>query len=280
METGQKYMAQTTKSSNLNINQELSIQVSLSGLSFCILHKDSNTITYIKHIAFENKVNPIELLDKLKQVFNSEEVLNDNFNAVIVIHVNELSSLVPKPLFKEDYLADYLKFNSKILKSDFITFDNISINDSVNVYVPYVNLNNFIYDQYGGFTYKHFSTVLIENILALEKNAIVTRVYAHISQDHFEIVMVNKGELLIYNTFDYSTKEDFIYYLLFTTEQLELNPETLHLVFLGDINKDSELYDISYKYIRNVSFGNRFDCYNYKNQPKTNYSDFTLIKSF
>jgi hypothetical protein len=280
METGRKYMAQTTNISNLNINQELSIQVSLSGLSFCILHKDSNTITYIKHIAFENKVNPIELLDKLKHAFNSEEVLNETFSAVNVIHVNDLSSLVPKPLFNEDYLADYLKFNSKILKSDFITFDDISINDSVNVYVPYVNLNNFIYDQHGSFTYKHFSTVLIENILTLEKNAIDTKVYAHISQNHFEIVIVNNGELLIYNTFEYTTKEDFIYYLLFTTEQLQLNPETLHLVFIGDINKDDELYDISYQYIRNVSFGSRFDSYKYKNQPKTNYSDFTLIKSF
>ncbi len=280
METGQKYMAQTTKTSNLNINQELSIQVSLSGLSFCIRHKDSNTITYLKSIVFENKVNPIELLDKLKHVFNTEDVLHDIFNAVNMIHVNDLSSLVPKALFNEDYLADYLKFNSKILKSDFITFDNISINDSVNVYVPYVNLNNFIYDQYGSFTYKHSSTVLIENILVLEKNAVDTRVYAHICQDHFEIIIVNRGELLIYNTFEYNTKEDFMYYLLFTAEQLQLNPETLHLVFLGDINKDSELYDISYKYIRNVSFGNRFDSYNYKNQPTTNYSDFTLIKSF
>ena len=122
METGQKYMAQTTNISNLNINQELSIQVSLSGLSFCILHKDSNTITYIKHIAFENKVNPIELLDKLKHAFNSEDVLNETFSAVNVVHVNDLSSLVPKPLFNEDYLADYLKFNSKILKSDFIIY--------------------------------------------------------------------------------------------------------------------------------------------------------------
>jgi len=273
-------MAQTTKTSNLNKNQELSIQVSLSGLSFCILHKGSNTITYIKYITFVNKVNPIELLDKLKHAFNSEEVLNDTFNGVNVIHVNDLSSLVPKPLFNEDYLADYLKFNSKILKSDFLSFDDIAINDSVNVYVPFVNLNNFIYDQYGSFTYKHFSTVLIENILTLEKNAVDTKVYAHIGKDHFEIVIVNKGELLIYNTFEYTTKEDFIYYLLFTSEQLQLNPETLHLVFLGDINKDSELYDVSFKYIRNVGFGNRYDSYNYVNQPKTNYSDFTLIKSF
>tara|TARA_R110000868_G_scaffold132182_3_gene342776 strand:+ start:1085 stop:1906 length:822 start_codon:yes stop_codon:yes gene_type:complete len=273
-------MAQTNNISNITIIQELSIQISLSGLSFCILQKDSNTISCIKHIAFEKKLNPLEALDQLKHVFNTEDALKSSFNAVYVIHVNELSTLVPKALFNEDSLADYLKFNSKILKSDFITYDTISINDSVNVYVPYININNFIYDMYGSFTYKHVSTVLIENILLIEKHIEDLKVYAHISSNHFEIIVTKKGGLLLYNTFEYTTTEDFIYYLLFTTEQLQLNPETLQLIFIGNIVKDDELYKMAYKYIRHISFGNRFDNYSYTTQAKTNYSDFTLIKNF
>lgn len=279
METGQKPMAQTIKTSNIISNLELSIQISLSGLSFCVLEKDSNTITCIKHVEFKKKLNPFEVLDKLKHVFNTEKILQKSFNNVQVLHVNELSTLVPKPLFNEDNLADYLKFNSKILKSDFITHDFISVNDSVNVYVPYVNVNNYIYDMFGSFTYKHFSTVLIETILSIEKHSETPKVYTNVSSDHFEIVVVNSNELILYNTFEYTTKDDFIYYLLFTTEQLQLNPETLQLVFLGEINKESELYSIAYKYIRHVSFGNRFDNFNYVDKPKTSYSDFTLIKS-
>jgi len=273
-------MAITSNISNKILNQELSIQVSLSGLSFCILQKDKNTISFLKHFPFEKKQNPFEVLDTLKHIFNTEEVLKGNFNSVYVTHVNELSTLVPKPFFDEENLADYLKFNSKILKADFITFDDISINDSVNIYVPYVNINNFIYDMFGSFTYKHFSTILIENLLLIEKNSESIKVYANIDSDHFEIIIIKNGKLLIYNTFEYTTKEDFIYYLLFTTEQLELNPETLQLVLLGNIDKDSELFETAYNYIRHVSFGNRHDSYKYLEQPKTNYSDFTLIKSF
>ncbi len=279
-ETGQKLMAITSNISNNILNQDLSIQVSLSGLSFCILQKDTNTISFLKHVPFEKKQNPFEVLDTLKHIFNTEEVLKSGFNSVYVTHVNELSTLVPKPFFNEDNLADYLKFNSKILKADFITFDDITINDTVNIYVPYVNVNNFIYDMFGSFTFKHFSTVLIENILLFEKNSEEPKVYANIDSDHFEIIIIKKGKLLIYNTFEYSTKEDFIYYLLFTTEQLQLNPETLHLVLLGDIDKNSELYKIAYEYIRHVNFGSRHDSYKYLDKPKTNYSDFTLIKSF
>lgn len=273
-------MAQTNKNYNKLTNLELSIQISLSGLSFCTLQRDTKTITQIQNINFEKKLNPFELLDKLIHLFNTESSLQNSFSNVNVIHTNELSTVVPKPLFKEDCLADYLKFNSKILKSDFIAFDAIDSNDTVNIYVPYVNINNFIYDKFGSFTYKHFSTILIERILFIEKNTDSTKVYVNVNKTHFEIIVVEKGKLILYNTFEYSTKEDFIYYILFTAEQLKLNPETLHLILVGNINKDDEFYNITYKYVRNISFGKRLDDYNYLEFPTTNYSNFTLLQSF
>ncbi|MDO5980681.1 DUF3822 family protein [Flavivirga spongiicola] len=273
-------MAQPNKNPNKLTNLELSIQISLSGLSFCILHKESNRISSLKRIDFNKKQNPLELLDYLKNIFNTETILQEAFTKICVIHDNELSTLVPKPLFEEDSLADYLKFNSKILKSDFITYDAIVLNDSINVYVPYININNFIYEKFGSFTFKHVSTILIEEILLIEKNANTPKVYLNVNKNHFEIIVTEKGKLLLYNTFEYVTKEDFIYYVLFTAEQLKLNPETLYLVFIGAIHKDDDLYQIAYKYIRNVSFGKRNDHYKYYENPKYDHSDFILIKSF
>ena len=283
MEIGLNFMTQKKNNiSNKLTNLELSIQLSLSGLSFCILQRDINTITSLKHFNFDKRLNPIELLDKLKHIFNTETDLQNSFESIFVIHDNEISSLVPKPLFKEDCLADYLKFNSKIIKSDFISYDDIIINDSVNVYVPYINVNNFIYEKFGNFTYKHISTFLIEQILLIEKHSDIPKIYVNVSTNHFEVIVVKKTKLILYNSFKYATKEDFIYYILFTAEQLELNPETLNLGFLGDVNSKSDLYKIAYKYIRFVFLGHREDNYKYLSnaQPETNHSNFTLIKSF
>ncbi|WP_299554347.1 DUF3822 family protein [Seonamhaeicola sp.] len=261
-------------------NQQLSIQLSLNGLSFCILQKDTNTITALKQIEFERKLNPLELLDKLKGIFHSEALLQNNFDIVCVIHDNELSTLVPRPLFKEDTLADYLKFNSKILKSDYITHDEVLLSESVCVYVPYININNYLIDKFGAFTFKHISTVLIESILQLEKNAETTKVYVNVSADHFELIIIENAKLLFYNTFEYTTKEDFIYYILYTAEQLNLNPEVFNLVFIGDIDKDDEFYKIAYRYVRHVDFGSRNDAFRFSDSPKSTYSNFALIKSF
>ncbi|WP_242158513.1 DUF3822 family protein [Aestuariivivens sediminis] len=271
-------MVPINKKLHKNTNHKLSIQISLSGLSFCILDSDKKVITSLKQIEFDKKLNPLEVLDYLKETFRVDQALNQSFGSVCVLHTNELSTLVSKDLFDENALADYLKFNSKILKTDFIAYD--TINDMVNVYVPYVNINNFVYDTFGAFTYKHFSTVLLENILFMEKKGKSTMVYVHVGLNHFEIVVVDQGKLILYNTFEYHNKEDFIYYILFTYEQLELNPEQHQLLLLGDLSRDSDLYHICYKYVRHVDFGAPPNNYKFTEEPSQNHSDFVILNSF
>ena len=273
-------MAIANKSIENENKLELSIQISLNGLSFCVLDTNINTITYLKHIPLDKKSTPLKVLDILENTFKTENVLQASYSNVHVIHDNELSTIVPKEFFNDNHLADYLKFNSKILKSDFIAYDEININNSINVYVPYVNINNFIYDMFGSFSYKHISTILIEKILEAEKFANNDKMYVHVEQSHFNVVVVSNGKLKLYNTFEFNTKEDFIYYILFTAEQLELDPETLDVILLGRIKSDDENYNIIYKYIRHISFGTRFDDYKFSSAPKSNHSDFPLIHSF
>jgi len=137
-------MAITNNNANKLSHIDLSIQISLSGLSVSTLNRNLKTIEFLKEFRFEKSLNPLEVLDELKVLFIKETVLATNFSKVTIIHDNDLSTLVPQSLFTENHLADYLKFNSKILKSDFIAYDAIPENNSVNVYVPYININNFI----------------------------------------------------------------------------------------------------------------------------------------
>lgn len=275
-------MVQTTNNTKNISNLKLSIQVSLSGLSFCILNSYTNTIEFLKFIDWEKRLNPNLVLDKLQHCFNTEKSLLQSFSEILVIHKNELSTLVPKALFNEDNLADYLKFNNKILSTDYLTYDHISQNESVNVYVPYININNYLYDRFGEFTFKHFSTIYIEQILKTEKNVDKPKMYVNVCNDSMDIAVVENNDLRLYNSFEYFTKEDFIYYILFTAEQLDLNPETLELIFTGIIDSKDELYSITYKYIRFVFFGMRKDNYKYSetSQPQNHHSQFVILNSF
>ncbi|MFC4723609.1 DUF3822 family protein [Geojedonia litorea] len=267
---------------NKKSSKALSIQISLSGLSFCILNNKNNSVDFLKSVVFPKKQTPFTVLEQLKTVLNTNTIFEQAFDEVLLIHENELSSIVPKPLFDENNTADYLKFNAKILNTDFIAFDDLSDHNSVVVFVPYVNINNYIFDRFGEFVYKHAASILIKTILDQEIGSNNTCVYIHVGNDHFEIIAVKNGQLLLYNTFEYQSKEDFIYYILFTLEQLQLDPETVQIKLLGNVQKGDELYDIAYKYVRHVEVvENLLKCkFESKLQIDERHNNFLILNSF
>lgn len=281
METGLKTILKSN-SLNKNNSKALSIQISLSGLSFCILNKTTNTIEYLKNISFDKKGTPFDSLERLITTLDTNTIFEQNFESVLLIYQNELSTCIPKPLFDEDNIADYLKFNAKILNTDFIAYDDIKVNDSINVYVPYININNYVFDRFGAFEYKHASTILIQSLLEKESQSEGKKLFINVSKNYFEIIAIDGTNLEFYNTFEYQTKEDFIYFILFTIEQLRLDPETIQTKLMGEISKDDELFEIVYKYIRYVDFMEQFHNYDFKEnqKPKLAHSTYTILNSF
>ncbi|MBT8325471.1 MAG: DUF3822 family protein [Winogradskyella sp.] len=234
--------------------KELSIQVSLSGLSFCILNQSTNTIEYLASHQFAQKASPSGMLAALiKELSAHSTFASTNFSSVIVVHQNELSTLVPEELYVESKNADYLKFNNKMLKTDFISTDALSAINSINVYVPYVNVNNYIFDTFGPFIYKHSSTILIDAFMH-QKDENKNSVFVNISAQTLEIIVMNENKLELYNSFEYFSVEDLIYYVLFVFEQLQLDPDIDPIKLTGNISENDERYTILYKYIRHIEF--------------------------
>ena len=268
----------------INLNEShLSIQLSLDGFSFCIINKDSNQINTIKYFSFpNNSPTPQEHLKNVEQLFESEEQLQKRYHSVNITHVNDLSTLVPKPLFDKKHLNNYIKYSSKTYKNDYIVYDEIDNHDIINVYIPFVNINNFFLERFGSFEYKHFSTILIKNLLNTYKFSEHPHMFVNLDNNHFEIVVIANNKLILYNSFNYQTKEDFIYYILFTAEQLELNPEKFELVLLGNISKENEYFKIAYKYIRNISLLENRSKYAFDSDINevTRRKHFTLINQY
>jgi hypothetical protein len=257
MEIGLKYMAQTTNTDSASEKHRLSVQVSLNGFSFCILNQDKKQLVFLDQISFNEQLHPIQTEARLSHYFKDHLDKLYVFDTVQVSYVNELATFVPNALFNENHLVDYLKFNNKLFASDYIAHDLIASHDLVSVYVPYVNINNFFIDRFGQIEFKHFSTILVSHLL--KSNALNTAqvVYAHIQEKQFELVVIENGTLRYYNSFSYETAEDFMYFTLFTLEQLKIDRETISFVFLGEVDKAHMVYPMAYNYIRNITFGDR-----------------------
>jgi len=234
-------------------NLKLSIQFSLDGFSFCI-SEENNTILYFSEYTFDKvQTTPKNLLLKIQEIFKKDSNLQKDFIAVLVIHQNNLSTLVPNQYFDESKLEKYLNFNIKTLATDFITFDNLEQIQAKNVFVPYVNINNYLFQNFGEFDYKHHLSILIEKLI--EKSTFTDkRMFVNVNTSTFDIIVLQGKNLVLANSFSFNTKEDFIYYILFTIEQLGLDTEKLQLSLMGGIEEESEIYKIVYVYIRNIHF--------------------------
>jgi hypothetical protein len=232
--------------------KKLAIQVSLNGLSFATFDTLMNKPLQIQKINIGNVNVTSKIEDLFTEAFHNFPELKAGYDEITIIHSNNLSTFVPTALFDEEYLGSYLQFNTKVFETDFFAFDELPNYEMNNVYIPYVNMNNYFIDQFGTFDYKHANTILVNKLLDLSKNNEEQKMFVHISDSHFEIVIIQNQKLQLYNSFEYKTPEDFIYYILFTAEQLHLNPETFKLELLGKISEDDSLYSITFKYIRNT----------------------------
>lgn len=248
-------MTPTTKeiSKEKNNLRKLSIQVRLNGLSFCTVTSGNQEILWYKNIDFSKEYNPVKIQEQIEELYKTEKHLQELKDEVIVLFSNELYNIVPKEFFIEQESSNYLKFNTKILKTDVVAHDVLEKEELVNVYIPYTNITNFFFDKYGEFEFKHSISVLIQAVLDLPHENMITA-YLNNFKGYFDLVVIKNGKLLLSNTFTYETREDFIYYLLFTAEQLKMDPSEFELVLLGNIDKDSSLYQIAYTYIKNIAF--------------------------
>lgn len=242
---------------NANITEKkykkLAVQVSLNGFSFAVRDTLTNRIVTMEHVDFASfpKTNKVE--EHYWKAFLEHRPLTTTYDEVVVLHDNNLNTFVPRPFFDEAFAGSYLQYNTKVFETDFFTADVMENYEMNNVYIPYVNINNYLIDQFGPFEYRHVNSILVSRLLDLSGNIEVKQVYAHFSEHTFEIIVVHNRKLVLFNSFEYQTAADFIYYLLFTAEQLQLNPEYFKLQLLGAIEEDSELFRIAYKYVRNVS---------------------------
>jgi hypothetical protein len=230
---------------------KLTLKAAQYGFSFCVTNTLNQQVIAIKEVLFpEGSQENVATL--YSNAFETHPELTNPHDDYLVMHENNLNTFVPKPLFDEDYAGSYLQYNTQVFETDYFSFDELTEYDLCNVFIPYVNINNFLFDQFGSFHYKSATSILVKRLLDLSRNNNEPQVYAYFSKQHFTLVIVKNQQLLLCNTYAYKATEDFLYFLLFATEQLALNPESFKLNLLGYITQNDPYFNMAYKYVRHV----------------------------
>jgi hypothetical protein len=260
----------------------LILQAGNDGLFAIVFEKEKNKYIAFEYYSFQQVYN-FELLGDLFDIAGKESrIIAHKYRSVTFSLVNNLSTIVPSALFENDKKKMYLQFNTQLQSDDTIMVDEIKNLDAKNIFALPVSLKTKIDSFYPKVSYHHFSTGLIETLLAQNRNQTKKKLYVHVQSSHFEAIVIEGKSLHFYNTFNYHSAEDFIYYLLFVCEQLYLNPENIETVIIGEIERSSAIYNLMQKYVRTLKFGERSDNtdYSYQLQTFPKHFYFSLFNSF
>jgi len=254
METGK---ANNIQADTFNIDlceqYHLAIEIGFKHLSYCIINTHTNSLQYLNRVIINNN-----FINKI----NQDNILKLNFGSISVSFANIPFTLVPSELFQKNKEKQILELHSNtydIIKSD----ELINIKTHLIYTIPNF-MNDIIFTFFPNAKQSAQQSILIKRFNEFNNHNDIA--YLHISDKKFNLTTFKNSKLILSNEFDFDTKEDLLYYTLFTFEQLNLNPETVSVKIYGDIIKGDETHQLLYEYIRNVKFGCRPNSMNFPSE--------------
>jgi hypothetical protein len=247
---------------HLSRTYNLSILVGRDRLSFCFNRHDDNSLIGIESYSLgvsepqsSSQNDNQEWCRELKLLFKDLESLKKPFRQTRIAVECQKSTLIPQELFSAGNQEELLSFNHPKeefeicrhetvpkLKAEIIYSIPSCIISELQAVLPEAEIVNA-------------SGQMIENLLKQPlESALDGILYANVRGVWVEVICIEKGKLRYLNSFRYRTREDLAYYIIFILEQLGLNPDTITMILMGNIERQSERFELLYRYIRNIRF--------------------------
>lgn len=224
-------------------NYHLSIELSEKSISYCIVDKNK----YRCYLLFSQKYESQNLL----KILNEDEFITREFLSKSISFVNFPNTLIPKKLYNEKDKKNIFSVNHSLTNEELV-IDELK-SKIINLYgIPntiFQTVKNVIPEA----IIRSNSSILINNFLSL--NNLQETMFLFLKDSYINIVVTKGNKLIFQNKFEYQTKEDLLFYVLFSIQQLNFSNEEINTVIYGNISKEE--YNILYQYIRNIKFGNK-----------------------
>jgi len=250
--------------SDFKKNLILTLQVDVAGFSYCISEEERNRHLAIESYRFDEPGNPDLLCQELSRKLDNIENIKRRFQHVHLLFETPKHTLLPVSLFKEQSAIEILSFHHTLKSDEVVLSEKMPNLDAFSIMAVPKCLREMVRSRYVNGKLLHVSYVLIESLLMIHKNLEVSdQVFVNVRKGNIDLICIEGRDLKFSNSFSYKTPEDFIYFVLYAFEQLKFNPETTQLIFLGEIERNHENFEIAQKYIRNIRFMERNDHFKY-----------------
>ncbi|MTI39367.1 DUF3822 family protein [Fulvivirga lutimaris] len=239
----------------------LLLQVGVRDLQVSIIDSSSNRTLLLEDYVLPSVKTYKELQSNLENLFADHHLLMAGFWKTVKVSIkNNKFSLVPSSLFVKEAMVDYLRLNAKInTETEEILYYKHIKSDAICVFAMNKVLHNWFTNLYPnaevGFI--HQSSSLIEGAINFAKINKKDSMYLYIDRFKLHIVTLRNGQLEYYNQFGIKQFSEYIRYIMLVMKGLNKSQQKSDVVIWGYIGKQSPHYNEFYKFIKNISFGDR-----------------------
>ena len=177
-----------------------------------------------------------------------------NNNKNIVAYCGKNYTLLPLALHTNNKIDEVFVFNQPLLPDEIVRQDNIEGMDIFNIYSIPKNLLAEIKEQFPQNAICHQATIFIGE--TMKKPDIEKQIFIEIYPDFFYANITQNAKLLFSNAFEYSSVEEFIYFVLNIFDKFSLNQLEAKLTISGEINKKDKKIAILKDYIKQIEIFN------------------------
>ncbi len=195
----------------------------------------------------------------IEQLYQDHRLLaSGNWSAVTLCISNQQYSLIPKQLFLESKLVDYLDFTCPIGSNTIKHFTHSSLNLTVAFAMDPLLINWFQTNyEPTQLNILPQASSLIEGALSYLRSSrpsLLPKVLVFGEANYLHIIIIQKSNLLYYNRFAYTSSDKFLSYILIVMHALKLDPSLHEVILGGSISKGSIAYRQARNHIRKLTF--------------------------
>lgn len=220
-----KYKILNKELTSVNASQyRMSINVKIDGLSLLIID-DENIINAFNYQWQTNSWD--QALENISEIINNSNFIQYNFKASYIFIDSQESMMIPKDFYSITKQQTLLE--TYIGNKDFTAYSQkLNNTDSYLVFGVYNKLSNYLRKQLPRAKFYHNTAMNIENTLANNKFSSILSM--NINSHSFEIIASKNSDLLAYNTFNYKTLDEFMFFVLSFVKQNNFDTNTVKLI--------------------------------------------------
>ncbi len=230
----------------------LSILITQDGLSYSIYDKIDKKVQTLVSMQFEaNKA------DEIRQFVESEGLKDRQFESVNIVYATKNTTIVPDAIFDENSARNIYALNKRISPDEEIKYSKLPKSQTVILFAvkkEIAAILDELFPRYNMFpqSYPLIETGLTKTKISEKPNR--QRMMVQVFEDFFETLVIDKGQIVNYNTYAYKTSNDILYFIINTFEQLGLSQEECEISFSGFIEQDDLAVMHLKKFVRTVYF--------------------------